>query len=163
MSAMAATITDINSDNQGMQQVLEAAMAMGQEQDDNNSVMSQLTALQATQTCLEKQNMELKALVAAMKNKCALASVNEGGVPNLISDDSTKKPTKKLRTKKRFPNNNNCFWTHGYDLRDPRHTSKTCQKPRDGHIRSHTGTNPAKGAGKKFHDLSIYKDILIPE
>ena len=79
-----------------------------------------------------------------------------------ISDDSTKKPTKKQRTKKKF-NNNNCCWTHGYDLRDPRHTSETCEKPWDGHIRSHTGTNPAKGASTKFKDLSIYKDIPIPE
>ena len=97
-----------------------------------------------------------------MKNKCALASVDEGGVPNLISDDSATNPTTKRRTKKKY-NNNACCWTHGYDLKDPRHTSESCKKPKDGHIRSHTGTNPAKGASTKFKDLSIYKDVPIPK
>jgi hypothetical protein len=82
--------------------------------------------------------VDLKNQIKSLKNN------RPSGTANANPATGGTAPTRTARPLRITANNNYC-WTHGYQIADT-HTSATCTKPRDGHQREATGSNPMGGS-----------------
>ena len=148
LTALKAHIVEQSAANDKYHAVIDTAMSVQTETQltEDTTVMSQLTAMtvqhQKEMAALRTQMTQFMAATPGAPQQCYLA--NAGA------------PAPGRRTTKRHANCNAC-WTHGYDIHN-NHTSENCKTPKLGHVRTHTGDNPAPGASKRGKQLSKWAE-----
>ena len=126
---------------------------------EQSSMVSKLGAMSAQQEHHAKQLAELKAQNEALLAKLESMNANKPPAPK----NQTQKPPGQRqpanKKAKKFHNNENACFTHGYDV-SAKHDSKTCRNKCAGHVDWHAGDNPAPGHNPK--DLEFSKWACIP-
>ena len=154
LTALEAHVVEQSAANDKYHAVIDTAMSVQTETQptEDTTVMSQLTAMTMQH---QKEMAALRAqMTQCMAGKSGTAATPEA--PQQCYVTNTGAPAPALRTMKRYANCNAC-WTHGYDVHN-KHNSETCRTPKPGHVKTHTGDNPAPGASQKGKHLSKWAD-----
>lgn len=126
---------------------------------EQSSMVSKLGAMSAQQEFHAKQLAELKEQNEKLIAQLASMSGTKPPAPKKETQKQPgQRPTANKKTKKFYNNENACF-THGYDV-SAKHDGKTCRNKCTGHIDWHAGGNPAPGHNPK--DLEFSKWATIP-